>query len=99
VLNGVKAVVVNNDLRKLDTLAYHFVVNFAKDNDLQIVDACILPEPADNASSRDPAALSKIKPAERPRVSLVRCAAGVAAPAHAVRRGGAHHARRGTLYR
>ena len=49
VLNGVKAVVVNNELKKLDALAYHFVVNFAKDNDLQIVDACILPEPGEKA--------------------------------------------------
>lgn len=49
VLNGVKAVVVNNALKNLDALAYHFVVNFAKDNDLQIIDACILPEPGENA--------------------------------------------------
>ena len=47
VLDGVKAVVVNNDLKKLDALAYHFVVNFAKDNDLQVVDACILPLPGE----------------------------------------------------
>jgi hypothetical protein len=45
VLGGVKSVVVNEDLRELEPLAYHFVVNFAKDNDLQIVDACLLPEP------------------------------------------------------
>ena len=47
VLDGVKAVVVNNDLKKLDALAYHFVVNFAKDNDLQVVDACFLPLPGE----------------------------------------------------
>ncbi|HEY0489228.1 MAG TPA: DUF3579 domain-containing protein [Telluria sp.] len=47
VLNGVKAVVVNNALKDLDALAYHFVVNFAKDNDLQVVDACFLPLPGD----------------------------------------------------
>ena len=46
-LDGVKAVVVNNDLQKLEPLAYHFVLNFAKDNDLQIIDACILPEPGE----------------------------------------------------
>jgi len=44
-LNGMKAVVVNEALREIEPLAYHFVVNFAKDNDLQIVDACLLPEP------------------------------------------------------
>jgi hypothetical protein len=46
-LNGVKAVVVNNDLKQLEPLAYHFVVNFAKDNDLQVVDACFLPMPGE----------------------------------------------------
>jgi len=45
VLGGVKSVVVSEDLRQIEPLAYHFVVNFAKDNDLQIVDACLLPEP------------------------------------------------------
>lgn len=45
VLGGVKSVVVNEELRELEPLAYHFVVNFAKDNDLQIIDACFLPEP------------------------------------------------------
>jgi hypothetical protein len=37
-------------LRSVEPLAYHFVVNFAKDNDLQIIDACLLPEPAENKS-------------------------------------------------
>lgn len=44
VLGGVKSVVVSEELRQIEPLAYHFVVNFAKDNDLQIVDACLLPE-------------------------------------------------------
>lgn len=45
VVDGVKAVVVDNALKKAEPLAYHFVVNFAKDNDLQVVEACLLPEP------------------------------------------------------
>lgn len=45
VLGGVKSVVVNEGLREIEPLAYHFVLNFAKDNDLQIVNACLLPEP------------------------------------------------------
>jgi hypothetical protein len=45
VVNGVKAVVVDNALQTAEPLAYHFVVNFAKDNDLQVIDACFLPEP------------------------------------------------------
>jgi hypothetical protein len=47
ILNGVKAVVVKRTLQKTEPLAYHFVVNFAKDNDLQIVEACILPVPGE----------------------------------------------------
>lgn len=45
VLGGVKSVVVNEELRSLEPLAYHFVLNFAKDNNLQIIDACLLPDP------------------------------------------------------
>lgn len=44
-LNGVRAVVVNADLRELEPLAYHFVVDFAKDNELQVVEACLVPDP------------------------------------------------------
>ena len=44
-LNGVRSVVVNEALREIEPLAYHFVVSFAKDNDLQIIDACLLPDP------------------------------------------------------
>ena len=47
VVNGTKAVVVNTALRDLEPLAYHFVVDFAKDNDLQVVDACFLPYPGE----------------------------------------------------
>lgn len=43
-INGVKAVAVNAALRDIEPLAFHFVVNFAKDNDLQVIDACLLPE-------------------------------------------------------
>lgn len=44
VLDGVKSVVVNEALREIEPLAYHFVLDFAKDNDLQVVNACLLPE-------------------------------------------------------
>jgi Protein of unknown function (DUF3579) len=44
-LGDVKSVVVNEALRDIEPLAYHFLINFAKDNDLQIVSACLLPEP------------------------------------------------------
>ncbi len=44
VINGVKAVVVNGELRDFDVMAWDFVLNFAKDNDLQVAEACLLPE-------------------------------------------------------
>ena len=43
-LNGTKAVMVHEDLRGIEPLAYQFVLDFAKDNNLQVVDACLLPE-------------------------------------------------------
>jgi hypothetical protein len=43
-LAGVKSIVVSEALREVEPLAYHFVLDFARDNDLQIVDACPLPE-------------------------------------------------------
>jgi hypothetical protein len=46
-VNGVKAVVVNSSLQKIEPLAYHFLVDFAKDNDLQVVDACFVPLPGE----------------------------------------------------
>ncbi|WP_332848095.1 DUF3579 domain-containing protein [Massilia sp. S19_KUP03_FR1] len=36
--NGVKAVQVAHALKDLEPLAYHFVLNFAKDNDLQVIE-------------------------------------------------------------
>jgi hypothetical protein len=47
ILNGIKSVIVNEKLRDLEPLAFHFVLNFAKDNDLQVVDACLLPQPGE----------------------------------------------------
>jgi hypothetical protein len=43
-LNSVKSVVVNEELRRIEPLAYHFVLSFAKDNDLQVIAACLLPD-------------------------------------------------------
>ncbi len=52
VIDGVKAVVVNSELRSLEPMAWDFVLNFAKDNDLQVAEACLLPNapPAQPAS-------------------------------------------------
>jgi Protein of unknown function (DUF3579) len=39
-----KCVVVNEALRDLEPMAWDFVMNFARDNDLQVVEACLLPD-------------------------------------------------------
>ncbi|ALT77517.1 MULTISPECIES: DUF3579 domain-containing protein [unclassified Roseateles] len=49
VINGVKCVIVNEELRGLEPMAWDFVMNFARDNNLQVAEACLLP---DNALSR-----------------------------------------------
>lgn len=42
--NGdVKCVVVSTDLRDAEPMAWDFVMSFAKDNDLQVVEACLIP--------------------------------------------------------
>jgi hypothetical protein len=38
VIDGVKAVVVNRQLRDLEPMAWDFVLNFAKDNHLQLAE-------------------------------------------------------------
>ena len=43
-LGGKKCVAVNEKLRDVEPLAYHFLLSFAKDNDLQVVNAYPLPE-------------------------------------------------------
>jgi hypothetical protein len=44
VINGIKCVIVNERLRQLEPMAWDFVINFARDNDLQMAEACLLPE-------------------------------------------------------
>ena len=45
VVDNVKCVIVNEALRDLEPMAWDFVMNFAKDNELQVVEACLLPDP------------------------------------------------------
>ena len=45
IINGIKCVVVNTALREHNVMAWDFVMNFAKDNDLQVAEACLIPEP------------------------------------------------------
>jgi hypothetical protein len=39
VVDGVKCVIVNEALRGIEPMAWDFVMNFARDNDLQVVEA------------------------------------------------------------
>jgi hypothetical protein len=45
-VDGVKAVVVNRQLRDLEPMAWDFVINFAKDNKLQVTEVCLAPSTA-----------------------------------------------------
>ena len=44
VINGIKCVIVNRDLRDHEPMAWDFVMNFAKDNNLEVGEACLIPE-------------------------------------------------------
>ena len=45
VIDGIKCVIVNEALRDLEPMAWDFVMHFARDNELQVVEACLMPEP------------------------------------------------------
>jgi Protein of unknown function (DUF3579) len=40
----VKAVIVNEALREIEPMAWDFVTNFARDNELQMSEVCVLPD-------------------------------------------------------
>ena len=42
-MNGVKCVIVSEALKDIEPMAWDFVMNFARDNDLQVAEACFLP--------------------------------------------------------
>jgi hypothetical protein len=44
VINGVKCVIVEEALKGVEPMAWDFVMNFARDNQLQVGEACLLPE-------------------------------------------------------
>ena len=45
-INGVKCVIINEALREIEPMAWDFVMNFARDNRLQVSEACLLPPTA-----------------------------------------------------
>ncbi len=47
VINGVKCVIVDERLRESAPMAWEFVMNFARDNQLQVAQACLLPSPTE----------------------------------------------------
>jgi len=47
VINGVKCVIVSEALRDIEPMAWDFVMNFARDNELQVAEACLVPDPPD----------------------------------------------------
>ncbi len=49
-INGVRCVIVNEALREIEPMAWDFVMNFARDNQLQVADACLLPDDRAEAS-------------------------------------------------
>jgi len=42
-VGGVKCVVVDERLKDLDSMAFNFVMNFARDNDLPVYEGCSMP--------------------------------------------------------
>ena len=52
-INGIKCVIVNEALRDIEPMAWDFVMNFARDNQLQVAEACLLPEPSPRAPPRN----------------------------------------------
>lgn len=44
VIDGVKCVIVNEALRDIEPMAWDFVMDFARDNDLPVTEVCVLPE-------------------------------------------------------
>jgi Protein of unknown function (DUF3579) len=45
VVDGVRCVLVSEALRGIEPMAWDFVMNFARDNQLQVAEVCVLPEP------------------------------------------------------
>ncbi len=44
VVDGIKCVLVNEALRGIEPMAWDFVMNFARDNQLQVAEICVLPD-------------------------------------------------------
>jgi len=49
VIDEVRCVLVNEALQNIEPMAWDFVMNFARDNDLPVAEVCVLPEAAKGA--------------------------------------------------
>jgi hypothetical protein len=49
VIEGVKCVIVNRELRSHDAMAWDFVINFARDNDLHVSEGAFVPPAKTNS--------------------------------------------------
>ena len=54
-IDGVRCVIVSEALRALEPMAWDFVMNFARDNELQVVEACLIADPAPDGAAAPPA--------------------------------------------
>ena len=43
-VNGIKCVIVDRELREYEPMAWDFCINCARDNDLQMAEACLVPD-------------------------------------------------------
>ena len=66
-IDGVRCVVVNRALREHEPMAWDFVMNFARDNELQVLEACLLPDLPDAGAmpASAPATPAAHTPAQR----------------------------------
>lgn len=53
-LDGAKCVVVHRALQAHEPMAWDFVMDFAKDNELQVIEACLLPDAPDAPAGSAP---------------------------------------------
>jgi hypothetical protein len=44
-IGGIKCVVVDERLKEIEAMAFNFVMNFARDNELPVYEGCSLPQP------------------------------------------------------
>ena len=50
-IDNVKCVIVSEALKDIEPMAWDFVMNFARDNELNVTEACLIPDPASTGKS------------------------------------------------